>query len=200
MSVVVSSLSNLSQQSRLSGNPYRRHHVGSWHRDGTIFFSETVDPETSTDIWEVSPAKVHPPIKLLGSQNVERDPVISPDGRWLLYATFDEAHLVPYPINGSKPQSLGLGAAPRWSSDGKEILFRRGSDLLAVAFANGKTGTLIPLLRGLGNETSLRFLVHPDGKRFLFMVQEKEPPSNRKIELITNWFREVREKVPLRRQ
>ncbi len=153
----------------------------------------------------------------------ESNPEISPDGRWLAYVSDvsgrREVYVQPYPGTGPSQQvSIDGGLSPAWHPSGKELFFVSMPDLslsdpavqqkmLAVEFgagspvALGRPRLLFPFdPRVLGFScTPLRcFDVAPDGQRF-YVVQSRtslSPPVVTHINLIQNWFEELKAKVP----
>ena len=88
--------------------------------------------------------------------------------------------------------SVKGGTEPHWSSNGKELFYMEGNRLMAVPVSTdaGKfqAGTPVPLfeipLRPLNVRN--RFLLSPDGKKFLFIVPSKTD-AIRPITVVLNW-------------
>ena len=89
--------------------------------------------------------------------------------------------------------SNGGGVEPRWSRDGKELFFFSGQTLMAApvtltpTFSSGTPVALFdaPVQPGYTMD-SHRWLVAPDGQRFLLLVdtgKTKAPP----LDVIANW-------------
>ena len=103
--------------------------------------------------------------------------VVSPDGRWMAYASDEsgrpEIYADAFPIPGSRARlSVGGGTEPRWSRDGGELYFRRGSEIHAVRLrTTGATleATSSGRLFDVGAEIR-SFDVSPGGERFLVNV------------------------------
>ena len=77
---------------------------------------------------------------LLDAEFGESEPALSPDGRWLAYVSIETGTLLiyvrPFPNveDGLWNVSLGLGANPVWSPDGRELFYRsQGGTNLMVA-------------------------------------------------------------------
>jgi dipeptidyl aminopeptidase/acylaminoacyl peptidase len=153
----------------------------------------------------------------------ESSPEISPDGRWLAYVSDvsgrREVYVQPYPGTGPSQQvSIDGGLSPAWHPSGKELLFVSLPDMslpdpavqqkmLAVEFgagspvALGRPRLLFPFdPRVLGFScTPLRCCdVAPDGQRFHAVESRTSlsPPVVTHINLIQNWFEELKAKVP----
>jgi hypothetical protein len=143
-------------------------------------------------------------------------PKISPDGRWIAYTAMESDHwgvyVRPFPdVNKGKWQvSPGTGIGPLWSPDGKELFYRSPDGIMAVPvdtepkFALGKPKMLFPdtyiSLLGGGNEGHA-WDIHPDGKQFLMMklaaVASTEETSRPNINIVLNWFEELKQRVPM---
>jgi Tol biopolymer transport system component len=104
----------------------------------------------------------------------ETSGVISPDGRWLAYASDEsgttEVYVDAFPTPGRRARlSVGGGEDPRWARDGRAVFFRRGAELHTVNLRAGN-GALEAtsserLFTADGEIRS--YDVTPDGRRFL---------------------------------
>jgi len=136
-----------------------------------------------------------------------RAPLVSPDGRWLVYTSNEsgrfEVYVVPLPDVTSRRLQVSTegGLEPRWSRNGREIVFRSGTTIRAVAFdpATGQLGATTPLFEhnrvpSVATELVWSYDVTADGQRFIMPVR---PPGTeaREIVVVTNWFKELREKM-----
>ena len=97
---------------------------GSWHPSGKLLAFEEQNPKTSSDVMilpmdgdEASGWKPGTPTVLLNSAAMERDPMFSPDGRWLAYVSDasgrSEVFVRPFPGPVRRCRSQPAGAAPR---------------------------------------------------------------------------------------
>jgi len=169
----------------------------SWNsRTGDLAFFDS-----ASDIWILPPDGSAR--RFLGAPFNERSGRFSPDGRWLAYVSDEtgsyQVYVVPYPGPGPKVAvSIDGGLSPLWSSDGRELFFRRGSKLLASAmtFTPALAATRpVELFDGpytldlMGHQ---RDDVAPDG-RFLLV----ENSDDFRIVLVQNWVEELKAKVPL---
>ncbi len=135
----------------------------------------------------------------------EVNPDVSPDGRWLAYASDEsgrsEVYVVPFPDAGRRTQvSADGGAMPRWTRGGSELVYMSGERLLAVDFDRftGVVGQPTLLFTGSyfnrSNPWEVNYDVSADGSRFL-MVKMPDEPQSREVEVILNWFEELRARV-----
>jgi len=166
---------------------------------------EEVNATTNRDVWilNLSDRKAQP---LLHTQFNETAPAFSPDGHWLAYASDEsgryEIYVQPYPGLGGKWQiSTEGGTEPRWARDG-EIFYRSGGKMMAVqttfkpSFSAGRPellfeGRYVPTLATMAN-----YDVAPDGKRFLMVKPSEQDTSATQINVVLNWFEELKQKVP----
>ncbi len=108
------------------------------------FLDVRIQPETSGDIVLISITGKFPPKALLATPAYDGGPQLSPDGRWLLYQSNEsgqpEIYIRRYPAMERQWQiSEGGGVQPRWSTTGREIYYRGGQHMMAVA-VNGAGG------------------------------------------------------------
>jgi hypothetical protein len=142
-------------------------------------------------------------------------PALSPDGRWLAYASNETGHFEvyvrPYPdVNARRVQvSQAGGSEPRWSHSGKELFFRNGTGALVAAVvvpaATFTLGAQAVLFEGsqfltVGNQDARSYEVAPGDQRFVFM--RKVVPTGPagalapdKLVQVTNWAAEVQAKL-----
>jgi serine/threonine protein kinase len=180
--------------------------ASDWSRDGRFLVYTQIDAKANADIWyQPGPGQpVGKPVKFLGTDALESQGQLSPDGRWIAYVSAEtgtlEVYVRPFPAGaGQWKVSVNSGREPRWNRDGKELFFLElgvpDTRLLAVTIqpdARGglRIGTPQKLFdfRGLGivpQNNAFAYSPHPDGKRFLVNVQtETAEPS---INIITNW-------------
>ncbi len=150
---------------------------------------------------------------LLREKYLQLQPAISPDGRWIAYSSYEsgiaEIYARPFPqIDSGKWQlSAKGGQTPIWSPDGRELFYRSGDAVMAVtiettpAFKPGKPEILFRSLHVPFSTLDLRpWDISPDGKRFLMMKEQGSDTTAgagpRKINVILNWFEELKQRVP----
>ena len=91
--------------------------------------------KTKTDLWAFS-FETRKSTRLLGTEFSEQDASISPDGRWITYASDESGRMEVYarpftpgsaaaaPTTSAKVLvSKGGGNWPKWRSDGKELTY-----------------------------------------------------------------------------
>jgi serine/threonine-protein kinase len=136
-------------------------------------------------------------------------PALSPDGRWLAYASNEsgryEVYVRPFPrVNEGRWQISGNGGnEPLWAHSGRELYYRAGNgDLVAVtvtggtAFAAGEQRRLFSAAPYLSNTAHTEYQISPDDRRFLFKrLVGSETGSARAATavLVQHWLTELAE-------
>jgi serine/threonine-protein kinase len=143
----------------------------------------------------------------LGTPYGEAFGQISPNGRWMLYASDQsgrwETYVTSYPKPGATYQiSWNGGHKPLWNPSAPEILYRDGTRVYAVDVTFGsefRAGEPRLLFEGAyAPVPGFDFDITPDGQQFL-MLENKDllkPTTN--LIVITNFFDELRRRVPSR--
>jgi serine/threonine-protein kinase len=178
----------------------------SWSPDGQLLAYIELNHTTGFDIsvLRLSDRKAQPFLKTPFNESVPR---FSPDGRWLAYVSDESGHweiyVQPYPGPGGKWQiSTGGGTEPVWNPNGRELFYRSGEKMMAVdvatqpSFAAGKPRVLF---EGQYLPTPITFPnydVSPDGKRFLMLEESERATSATQINVVLNWFEELKRRVP----
>jgi serine/threonine-protein kinase len=179
----------------------------SWSPDGKVLaFYERKEQGALRDIWVLPMTAERKPVPFLVTPFNERSPIFSPDGRWLAYVSDesgrDEVYVRSYPESGQKiPVSAEGGTDPVWSRDGRELFYRNGDSLMAVPVTVGTTLTagrpqklfdqqmVTQFNPGTG---SLNYDVSADG-RFVMVLPTG---ANQELEVVLNWFEELKRRLP----
>jgi dipeptidyl aminopeptidase/acylaminoacyl peptidase len=182
---------------RILKRPFAQH-VEAVEPDGTIIFMER-QPTTGNDLLTLRPdGRVSP---LVVTPFNEESASVSPDGRYVAYASDDsgryEVYVVPASGTGTRVSvSLDGGTGPAWSRDGRQLFYRAGDDLVGVQvsltpeFTPGARQKLIDL-SAYDSGYLHEFDVSPDGHRFLLIRTAPESRPTR-IDLVLNWNEELR--------
>ena len=144
----------------------------------------------------------HKRVPLLQGPSRELHGYFSPDGHWMAYESDYsgrlEIYVKPFPGPGAPyPVSTEGGEQPLWARTGRELFYRNGNKMMVAdirtepTFWAGKPRVLFEGQFGACDIT-------PDGQRFL-AVQPVEPeqPAT-KINLVLNWFEELKQKAPVK--
>jgi Tol biopolymer transport system component len=174
----------------------------SWSPDGKLLAFTDESPTTALDIWILRVEGERKPLPFIRTPFSEEGAAFSPDGRWLAYSSNEpgrtEVYVQPFPGPGGKHLiSTEGGGGPRWARNGRELFYSNGNKMMVVdiqtepTFTAGKPRLLFEGQYGGWD-------VAPDGQRFL-MIQSVEPeqPATQ-INVVLNWFEELKRKVPTR--
>jgi hypothetical protein len=173
---------------------------GDWTRQGALVIREEI-PGKGMDlrtIGEIGDSEMTP---LLEGEDDELAPVVSADGKWLAYVSnysgTDEIYVTSFPEPGGRLQvSIKGGSSPTWAPDGSALYYFEGNKLVAVSIETE------PRFRVTGREVlfegdyvqyrwSRQYDIDPSGKRFILIKN----PTRGNIEVVTNWFEELRRLV-----
>jgi Protein kinase domain/WD40-like Beta Propeller Repeat len=145
--------------------------------DGRLLvYSALKEDGNGEDLFLLPLAGAVTPQLLLGGQFFKDAAMISPDGRWLAYVSDEGGQSTvfvrPFPAGDGRWQiSTPSGIEPRWSGDGRELLYRDAAVLYRVAidtshgFAAGRPERLFDRVASGGSVHS--YALAPDGKRIL---------------------------------
>jgi eukaryotic-like serine/threonine-protein kinase len=161
--------------------------VDQWSRDGRFIVYTEQDPKTRYDLWVLPMGPdgkaSGKPMPFLHSTFSEIDGQLSPDSRWMAYASDvsgqREVYVQPFPSADNELRiSTAGGMQPRWRGDGKELYYQAADGkLMAVALTMSpgpkpslKPGAPVVLFDGhfpLQTQGYFNYDVTADGKRFL---------------------------------
>jgi eukaryotic-like serine/threonine-protein kinase len=180
----------------------------SWSPDGQLLAFVETNPNTGYDIWvlRMSDRKAQP---FLRTPSAESAPRFSPNGRWMAYVSDEsgrfEVYVQPYPGPGGKWQiSTEGGTEPVWNRNGRELFYRSGDKMMAVdigtqaGFSAGKPRMLFEGSYLPTPATAPNYDVSSDGQRFLMLKPtEQTGAAPTQINVVLNWFEELKQKVPV---
>jgi eukaryotic-like serine/threonine-protein kinase len=160
-----------------------------------------------------TPQGATPPVQqFLESGAADGAPQLSPDGRWVAYASdesgrgreiFVRAFRGP---GGPWRVSTEGGNEPQWNPNGRELFYRSGQKMMAVdldtaaGFTSGKPHVLFEgdFDAAFNGFVRANYDVSPDGQRFLMLqptTPADVPPSE--ISVVLNWSEELKRLVPV---
>jgi Tol biopolymer transport system component len=187
----------------------------SWSADGKLLAFMEVNPTTGYDIWvlrmddlSVGSGQVRKAQPFLQTKFYESAARFSPDGRLLAYVSDEsgryEIYVQPYPGPGGKWQiSTEGGTEPAWNPNGQELFYRSSDKMMAVDIANQHgfvAGKPRMLFEGRYEQAPVpvtNYDVSPDGQRFLMLKPaEQAQAAPTQINVVLNWFEELKQKVP----
>ncbi len=153
---------------------------------------------------------------------------VSPDGHWIAYcirnpddeSTAIYVHPFPNVNNGRWQVSTDDGNSPLWSPDSRELFYLTGRNTVDAAmrvaveteptFKHGKPEVLFRgKYIGYWPDNGTPWDINPDGKRFLMIKgpvategvsapKESTDVEPLKINIIVNWFEELKQRVPVK--
>ena len=150
------------------------------------------------------------PRALTTSGTAERSAAFSPNGKWIAYEELAHGQPDVYVIavdgsGGRRQVSVEGGEQPRWTRGGREIVYRRGSAVMAVTVdsATGEVGKPAELFRKgqsdrLGGGRTMVYDVSADGNRFLLVLPQQRAGSQPTV-VVMDWFAELRSRVRVSR-
>ena len=170
-----------------------------WLNDGRLIWIR-YRPEGPSEIW-ARPPNGKPELILQNGARIT-EARVSPDGRWIAYAT-NRSGRFEIEVRGlaagerSHPVSIDGGGYPRWRKDGRELYYLSADGrLMAVAFTPGTTPTigaptslfeaavLAHVNRG-GLGAEFEYDVNAEGSRFL--INRLVAPGDPSMTIIVNW-------------
>jgi len=186
-------------------DPQRPIHPTAWSPDGTRIVSYTTAQRADLNVTVLAERKATP---LLHAPYLEVFGQISPDGKWLAYASDEtgrmELYVQSFPALGTKQQvSTAGGSFPRWRRDGRELFFmdrQALGSIMAVDVASENRALRIGTPRrlfesgyvALGHSAPFHsYAVSPDGQRFYIPRPTggaTEEVTQAPIVVVHNWF------------
>ncbi len=178
-----------------------------WSPDGRFIVYENVDPTTKMDIYlrpTVGDSTSRPFLK---TEFRESHASVSPDSRWIAYASDEsgraEVYVQTFPEPGGRWQvSNGGGDQPMWRRDGEELFYMApDKNLMAVDVTGGATfeaGVPSPLFLTRTRDSDIGgsrnyYVPSPDGQRFLVCtVVHVATPSP--MTVVLNWTSDLAKK------
>jgi eukaryotic-like serine/threonine-protein kinase len=141
---------------------------------------------------------------------LEGDAAVSPDGRWLAYASEEsgvlEIYVRPFPDAASARWQVSAagGTDPVWSRSGRELFYLSAqNEMMSVAVAPGALFTISTPRRLFSTAPYSpvppvpSFDVSPDDKRFL-MLRETTPTDRNELIVVQNWVEEMKSRARAR--
>ena len=178
--------------------------------DGNILFFGNWNPIGLNNIGMLPMEGDRTPQLLLQEKYNEEYPQISPDGRWLAYTSNEsgqmEVFIRPFPnvdSGGRWQVSMNGGGGPLWAPDGHELFYYSSDGTMVVSVETEPTFKLgtpqtLPI-----TGPYIGWDISPDGKRFLMLkrieaeADESRTEESRTINIVLNWFKELKERVPV---
>ena len=187
--------------------------------DGKFLIFIDRHSSSNADIWALSLDGETTARPLIAESYNEGFPAISPDGRWIAYASNEsgeyEVYVRPFPnVDDGKwlISTQGGVGYPVWAPHGRELYYVRPLDqdqVMAVTieteptFAAGNPEVLFEAPYYVISDRP--YDISPDGKRFLMIRDETqsqesdqvvETPPITELIVVENWFEEIKRLAP----
>ena len=168
-------------------------------RDGRYLVFNHQDPKTDFDIYTMDLRGDKKLVPVLNGPSAEHNGHVSPDGKWMAYISnetgADELFVTSFPVPGSRWQvsSGGTTSPGDWSSDGKNLRYRKGEKIFNVEVHSGASKPdFSPPKELLSLPTNIIDLaLLPDDKRIL-AVRPSGDTTPVPIDFVLNWQHLVR--------
>ena len=136
---------------------------------------------------------------IVGPPGDKTNPRVSPDGKWLAYASNEtgryELYVIPFPAGGARVAvSTGGASHPRWSADGRTLYYFSLDGPLMMASVRSDHGFSVEGHREHPSHfrhtagTDPFYDVARDGR----ILVAKELTQTHRLVLVRNWFAELR--------
>jgi serine/threonine-protein kinase len=131
--------------------------------------------------------------------------VLSPDGKHIAYAARTEGdfnvYVSTYPeFDRTIRISPEFGEEPLWSNEGNELFYRNRDKWMVVPISIEPefiAGTPEVIFEGpYINVPGFSYDVAPDGQQFLVLKPEYDDSQVRQLNVVSNWFDELKQRVP----
>ena len=188
-----------------------------WSPDGQYIL--LVTSAGNQDILAFRPGVDSVPTPLFTGEYRERDPAVSPDGRWIAYSSDEtggfQIYVHPFPEVGAGRRQVSIdgGFNPKWAHSGREIFFEGPAPTRSMMAVEVETdtsflpGTPVALFRAAGlftgsSATGTVYDIAPDDQRFLLSPGRtvggldggtQEQPS---VILVNKFIEELKRMVP----
>jgi len=175
----------------------------SWSQDSRYLLYEAW-VASGPDIYALDLEDGGDPIPIVISDFFDRFPFISPDGRWLAFASDESGQMEVYVTAFPKPArkwqvSIDGGLRPRWSTSGTQIYYQNDKDLMAAPVdASGevvRVGEVTKVLEFSPANDGYSYAVSADGERFLTIKsgEKGEREALDPMTIVLNWQSDLRE-------
>ena len=178
----------------------------SWSPDGKyLVYNELSQISRSQDIWIFSTEqkKAEPfaqtPFREVGGY-------FSPDGHFLAYSSQEsggsQVYVQAFPGGGGKWQiSTDGGNGPRWNPNGRELFYIDDDNKLMSVEVNTSPSFSAAKPRKLFEATFVNrefsdYEPGPDGQHFIALAANKKETVTPQINLVLNWFEDLKRRVP----
>ena len=180
-----------------------------WSPDGRWLVVRTDNGGAGAgDILAVRTTGDSTPVPLAASPFTEVEPAISPDGKWLAYASNEsgrnEIYVRPFPNAGSARWQVSTagGEEPMWARDGHDLFYVDAGGRVTDARINAAGGFAVAEQHPLFDANGYlhpgfhqSYDVTPDGRFLLVRFRQGVAAGAQPVVLGTNWFADIRARL-----
>jgi Tol biopolymer transport system component len=191
-----------------SAEPPSAHVPQAWSAKGERLLY-TVESPSGFSLWMFDvEQKRSQQLAGIGSSTIPPVASFSPDDKWIAYQTGEvpspRVFVEPFPQTGTKYLAAESGRHPVWLPNGQGLFVTVMDRILSIAFATSpapRFGTPQLVVRGLRSVPMQRnYDINADGTRVLGPIfAAGQTPSGtvsiRRIEIVLNWFEELKRRV-----
>jgi eukaryotic-like serine/threonine-protein kinase len=174
----------------------------SWSPGGEVLAFVEHHPSTGRDVWMLRYDGTREVTPFLRTSFDESAPRFSPDGRAVAYVSNESGRSEVYVRSFAKSSlraevSRNGGAEPVWARDGRELFYRAGEQLMAVAIQIGgeiRVGASRVVLPGSYERGTLdraNYDVMPGG-RLVFVRAAEQSSAAGDLHVVLNWLDSIR--------
>jgi serine/threonine-protein kinase len=190
----------------------------SWHPSGKFLAFEERNPQTGPDLMilpmegdDATGWKPGKPTAFVNSPNAEREPMFSPDGKWIAYWSNDsgryEIYVRAFGGSGGVWQiSTDGGEHPAWSPTTHELFFSLDGHIMSASYVvegdsfRAEKPRRVADTRFAQRAQNRMFDIHPRGDRFMLAVETNTGSSGeQKAVFVFDFFNELRQIAPVSR-
>ncbi len=180
---------------------------GAWAlRDERLLFTDSSTLPDGERLLAVAPDRPGRVERIADGPQEERQPSVSPDGRWLAFTSTETRRSEIYVtslVSAGTPRQISTegGFLPKWSADGQEISFRSRRGMMAVAIdpasgaAVGKPRKLFEGQYVGGFDTMGMASKRSPDVRFLMIKPGPGEQTAQPLRVVVNWVAEIRNRV-----
>jgi len=173
--------------------------------NGKLLAIQQNEPDTGVDLGLLPLEGSRQPYSWLKTKFNEWGAVFSRDGNWIAYVSDESGQYEIYvrPLEGSSGKrqiSTSGGEEVTWSPDGHTLFYRAGLTWMSVAVqTQGEFHAEAPKVMFEGpylNVPGVSYDVTPDGQHFIMIEENQKAASTTQLNVVFNWFEELKRRVP----
>jgi serine/threonine-protein kinase len=179
-------------------------HPYSFSGDGRLLAYSEQNPQTRADVWVLPMEGERKPQSFLRTPFQEEFPALSPDGQWIAYESEEsgrpEIYMQPFSGRGGRAQiSINGGSNPGWAPTGRELFYLEAGKFMAVPIETKpilRAGMPRALFESVYLDSGHFYDPSADAQKFVFIVPNEQQAATKQINVVLNWFEELKRRVP----